>query len=84
MELQVSQEIAFIVPALWVIGLILKSIPKVPNFIITLVILVLGILFSVFVIGFDVNGVVQGIVASGVAVLGHQLVKQLKDGTTKQ
>jgi hypothetical protein len=73
-----SPELAFIVPALWIIGAYLKATPKVKDFVIIYTLLVLGVVASVVTIGFNAQGVSQGIVASGLAVLGHQLIKQTK------
>lgn len=65
-----------IILVLWFIGFAVKQIPKVPNWSIVFIIIILGIVFGLFVIGFDVNGVIQGVLAASLAVLGHQTVKQ--------
>lgn len=65
-----------LIPALWVIGVLLKNTPKVPNWLIPYVLLVCGVVGACFLVGLTVDGVVQGVLVAGVAVLGHQLLKQ--------
>ena len=65
-----------LIPALWVIGALLKNTPKVPNWLIPYVLLVCGVVGACFLVGLTVDGVVQGVLVAGVAVLGHQLLKQ--------
>ena len=38
----------------------------------------IGIGFSVAIIGFSVDAIIQGILVTGVTVLGNQLIKQSK------
>lgn len=71
-----SDQAIILVPALWLIGVILKSTPKVPNWIIPWVLMVISIAGALLMFGPSVQAVVQGILAAGAAVLGHQLVKQ--------
>ena len=65
-----------LIPALWVIGALMKNTPKVPNWLIPYVLLVCGVVGACFLVGLTVDGVVQGVLVAGVAVLGHQLLKQ--------
>lgn len=74
----VTEEILIVIPVLWIIGAILKTTPKIFDWVIPYVVLVVGILLSCMLIGFDVNGIIQGVLAAGTAVLGDQLVKQAK------
>lgn len=60
------------------IGKILKGTPKFKDWLIPYVLLVLGIIFAVFLMGFNVDAVIQGILVSGAAVFGHQLYTQGK------
>lgn len=69
-----------LVPVLMVIGAFLKWTPKVSSWIIPWVLLVLGIIGGLFIIGMNGTGVLQGIIAAGVAVFLHQLYKQAKTG----
>lgn len=71
---------------LWFIGYGLKQTPKVPNWSILWVIVILGIVAGLAIIGNNANGFIQGILAAALAVLGHQMVKQTTNGVenTKQ
>lgn len=65
-----------VVLALWFIGYAFKQVPKIPNWSIVFIIIFIGIIAGLFVVGPNVNGVIQGVLAASLAVLGHQTVKQ--------
>lgn len=67
-----------LVPVLNIIGLLLKGIEKIPDKFIPLILLVFGVLGAVALAGASVDSVIQGVLVTGVAVYGNQLVKQLK------
>lgn len=68
-----------LVPVLLFFGFLLKSTPKVPNWLIPWLLLVLGILGGILVVGFTITGVLQGILATSITVFSHQLYKQTKN-----
>ncbi len=72
----IVEQALVIVPVLWVIGVFLKRTPRVPNWKIAWILVVLGIILTVGILGFSAQAVVQGVLVAGVAVLGHQLLKQ--------
>ncbi|GGK31300.1 hypothetical protein GCM10010965_25110 [Caldalkalibacillus thermarum] len=76
----IVQEAFIVVPVLWLIGLFLKKTPHFADWAIVWVLLLLGITFTVALLGPGVESVIQGILVTGVAVFGHQLVKQTKEG----
>ena len=65
-----------LIPAIYVLGAILKGTNLLKDKYIPLVLLPVGIVLSMFLVGFDVNGFIQGILVTGVAVYANQLVKQ--------
>ena len=69
-----------LIPVLWIVGYILKNTPKMPNWLIPYVLTVLGVAGACGVVGFGVDGVIQGVLVAGGAVLGHQLVRQAQHG----
>lgn len=75
----IIEQALIIIPALWVIGAILKNTPKILDWTIPYFLLVLGVLGAMGIMGVSVDSVIQGILVSGAAVLGHQLVKQTKN-----
>ncbi|QCT03799.1 hypothetical protein E6C60_3088 [Paenibacillus algicola] len=76
----VDPRLLIVVAACWVIGFILKQTPKVPDWSIIYVVLAVAILFTVGVIGWSMESIIQGILAGAFAVFGHQVVKQTKIG----
>lgn len=71
----VVEEALIIVPALWIIGVFLKKSVLKDKWIVW-ILLVTGIGFSFGLLGLSVESLIQGILVSGAAVLGHQLIKQ--------
>lgn len=67
-----------LIPALLVIGQIIKGIEKIPDKYIPLILLVFGIAGAFACVGFSVEAVIQGVLVTGAAVYGNQIVKQLK------
>ncbi len=67
-----------LVPVLNIIGMILKGFPKLPDKYIPLILLVFGVLGTMALLGFTVEGAIQGVLVTGAAVYGNQVVKQLK------
>ena len=67
-----------LIPALNILGTIIKGIEKIPDKYIPLILLVFGLIGTVSLLGLSVNSIIQGILVTGAAVYGNQLVKQLK------
>lgn len=66
-----------LIPALWIVGALIKhAFEKVPNWTIPFVLLVLGIGGAMGLMGPSVESVIQGVLVTGAAVLGNQMVKQ--------
>lgn len=70
-----NENYLMLVPALWVLGFALKQTPKVPNWSIIWILTILSLGLAAYSYGFGVEAIVNGLVAAGVAVYGHQLVK---------
>jgi len=75
----VQEQMLILVPVLFVIGLILKNTPKVPDWLIPWILLMIGIALAVFLLGDLLQGIIQGALVTGATVLAHQLVKQTID-----
>ena len=67
-----------LIPVLVIIGEILKNIEKIPDKWIPLILLPLGIAGALALGGLSVDSAIQGILVTGAAVYGNQIVKQLK------
>lgn len=76
----IPPELFIVVAACWVLGTILKQTPKVPDWSIVYIVLVFAVIAVGLTNGFTIHSVLQGILSGAVAVLGHQLLKQGKEG----
>lgn len=72
----ITSNALILVPVLYIIGMILKSTPKVSDWTIPYILLPLGILGTIGLIGFSLDSVIQGILVAGAAVFTNQLIKQ--------
>lgn len=67
-----------VIPVLLILGKIFKETPNIKDWLIPYVLLILGVCFATFLMGFNVDAVIQGVLVSGAAVFGHQLFVQGK------
>ena len=74
----IAENALLLVPVLNIIGTIIKNIEKIPDKYIPLILLFFGILGAVAVMGISPESVIQGVLITGTAVYGNQVVKQLK------
>ncbi|WP_026584099.1 phage holin family protein [Bacillus sp. J33] len=77
-----SQNYYMLVPALWVIGYALKQTPFIPDWSILWILVMISVTTGSIAFGFSIEGVINGIIAAGVAVLGHQMMKQTIEGAS--
>lgn len=73
----VVEKALILVPALYVIGMVLKD-SIIKDKLIPVSLLVLGILGAVALLGLSVESVIQGILVAGVTVFTNQLIVQAK------
>jgi hypothetical protein len=74
-----DENYVILVPALWVLGYALKQTPKVPNWSIIWILTIVSLIFATISYGLTIDAIVNGLIASGTAVYGHQLLKQTKN-----
>lgn len=67
-----------LIPVLNILGMLIKRTEKIKDKYIPLILLGFGILGAIGLCGISVQSVVQGVLVTGTAVYGNQLVKQLK------
>ena len=72
----IIEEALILIPVLLILGKMIKQMDIVPNKFIPAMLLVIGLGLSLFLLGVHVEAVVQGVLITGAAVFGHQLVKQ--------
>lgn len=66
-----------LIPALIIIGQIIKVTP-IPNKYIPLILLPIGVVGAMAIVGWTVDGAIQGVLITGAAVYGNQIYKQLR------
>ena len=74
----ITENALILIPVLLIIGRILKGIEKIPDKWIPLILLPLGVVGAMALGGWTVDSAIQGILVTGTAVYGNQIVKQLK------
>ena len=72
----IPEKLLILVASLYVIGMFLKNTPKIKDWSIPWILLVLGISFSIPIMGFNATSILQGIICSFGAIATNQLVKQ--------
>jgi len=75
----ISDEALILIPVLYVVGMMLKNTPKVKDWLIPYILLVIGILGAISILGLSVKSVIQGILVTGATVYTNQLIKQAKN-----
>jgi uncharacterized membrane protein len=75
----ITEQSLILIPVLYILGTLLKSTPNVQDWLIPYILLVLGIMGSILLMGFNIQAIIQGILVSGATVLGNQLIKQVTD-----
>lgn len=74
----ILDKMLILIPILNILGMIIKEIDKIPDRYIPLLLLVFGVLGAIALGGASVDSVVQGILITGAAVYGNQIVKQFR------
>ncbi len=74
----ITENALILIPVLLIIGQIIKNIEKIPDKWIPIILLPIGIVGAMALGGWTVDSAIQGILVTGAAVYGNQLVKQLK------
>ncbi len=83
-DFTLPQEIIILIPFLNIIGTFLKNQPTFPNWLIPQSLGLAGIIFGILIqiskTGFSmtaiIHGIINGIIAAGVAVYGYEVIKQ--------
>ena len=74
----ITENAIILIPVLIIIGLILKKLEFIPDKYIPVILLPLGILGAMALGGCTVESAIQGILVTGAAVYGNQIVKHLR------
>ncbi|EOU1988721.1 TPA: phage holin family protein [Clostridium perfringens] len=72
----VPEQLLILVAALYVIGMFLKKTPKIVDWSIPWILIILGIGFSISILGVNPTSILQGVICAFCSVGANQLVKQ--------
>lgn len=73
------EEALIVIPVLLILGAFIKGTPRVRDWTIPYILLVIGVSITFALLGFNVDAFVQGVLVSGAAVFSNQLYKQAKE-----
>jgi len=73
----VIEQALILIPVLYIIGYIIKNTELIKDKYIPVILLVVGGILANLFLGFGIEATIQGILVSGVTVLGNQIFKQL-------
>lgn len=77
------EDALIVIPVLLILGVIIKGTPNIKDWLIPYILLVIGIVGTVGLLGFNVDAFLQGVLVTGGAVLINQGYKQAKEGIDK-
>ena len=72
----IQENMVVLVAVLYVLGMLLKNTPRVPDWTIPWTLLVVGISLAVVMGGLCADSIIQGVLVTGATVLINQLIKQ--------
>jgi nicotinamide riboside transporter PnuC len=79
----IDPKLLIVVAACWVLGFILKNTPRVPDWSIVYLVTLFAVVVTIWLLGFQAESILQGILCGAFAVYGHQLYKQAKQAAEK-
>ena len=74
----ITENALLLIPVLNIIGAIIKNTEKIPYKYIPVILLLFGIIGAVAILGISPESILQGVLVTGTAVYGNQIVKQIK------
>lgn len=74
----ITENALILIPVLNILGKIIKGLEKIPDKFIPLILLFFGVTGTIVIMGLNADAVIQGVLITGTAVYGNQIVKQLK------
>ena len=73
----ITENALILIPALYILGEIIKGIRVIDNKWIPLILLPVGVVGAMALGGWTVDSAIQGILVTGVTVYGDQIIKQV-------
>lgn len=81
-NISLDPNMSLVIPALIVVGFALKQTP-IPNWTIVWIVLLVGTICGIAVCGMNITGIINGLLAGGMAVSAHQAYKQTVNNVKK-
>lgn len=73
----ITENALILIPALYILGEIVKGIRVIDNKWIPVILLPVGVVGTMALGGWSVDSAIQGVLVTGVTVYGDQLIKQI-------
>ena len=73
----ITENALVLIPALYILGEIIKGIRVIDNKWIPLILLPVGVVGAMALGGWSVDSAIQGVLVTGVTVYGDQIIKQV-------
>lgn len=75
----IVDEMLIAIPVLYIIGYIIKNTPKMLDWVIPYVLVVIAVALAIGMNGLSVDSIIQGVLVAGATVLVNQGIKQVKE-----
>lgn len=72
----ITENALVLVPVLYIIGMVIKNTKKIPDEVIPIVLLFIGVPLTMWMMGPRADSFIQGVLVVGAAVFANQVVKQ--------
>ncbi|MFE4713975.1 phage holin family protein [Paenibacillus sp. NPDC056722] len=76
----IEPDLFIVIGVCWIIGYVLRRTPRVPNWTIIYAVTLAAIIISSYIMSFNVESVMQGILCGALAVYGNEFIKQTRRG----
>ena len=76
----ITEDKLILIPVLFFVGYVIKHTLLIADRFIPIILIILGIAFSVAMSGINIDSVIQGVLVSGASVLANEVKKQAKRG----
>jgi len=75
----IVEQALIVIPVLLILGKIIKGTPRFKDWTIPYILLVIGIVLTTGLLGFNVDAIMQGVLVTGASVLIYEGFKQAKE-----